>query len=75
MAGDDGGWSNNLWVPIVGVAMMMMIWMWDRLLIKRTIQLDRYSDIVFGSDSANAIEIVVRSSLHYPSPGMDCHDF
>jgi hypothetical protein len=29
MAGDQGGWSQALWVPIVGVAMVLAIWVWD----------------------------------------------
>jgi hypothetical protein len=31
MAGDKGGWSQALWVPIVGVAMALLIWVWDRV--------------------------------------------
>jgi hypothetical protein len=33
MAGDQGGWFHALWVPIAGVAMAMLIWVWDRVLI------------------------------------------
>jgi hypothetical protein len=31
MAGDKGGWLQALWVPIVGVAMVLVIWVCDRL--------------------------------------------
>jgi hypothetical protein len=33
MAGDKGGWLQALWVPIVGVMMILTIWMCDRLLL------------------------------------------
>jgi hypothetical protein len=32
MAGDKGGWSQALWVPIVGVVMIMTIWLLDHAL-------------------------------------------
>jgi hypothetical protein len=35
MAGDKGGWSQALWVPIMGVGMAMAIWVWDRMLLSR----------------------------------------
>jgi hypothetical protein len=31
MARDKGGWLQALWVPIVGVAMVLVIWVCDRL--------------------------------------------
>jgi hypothetical protein len=33
MAGDRDGWFQALWVPIVGVGMVLAIWVWDRVLI------------------------------------------
>lgn len=33
MAGDQGGWFEALWVPIVGVVMVIAIWVWDRFLL------------------------------------------
>jgi hypothetical protein len=33
MAGDQGGWLQALWVPIVGVAMVSAIGIWDQVLI------------------------------------------
>jgi hypothetical protein len=31
MAGDKAGWSQALWVPIVGVVMALTIWLCDRV--------------------------------------------
>jgi hypothetical protein len=33
MAGDKGGWLQALWVPVVGVVMAFVIWVFDRLLM------------------------------------------
>jgi hypothetical protein len=33
MAGDQGGWFRALWVPSVGVIMVVTIWLWDQFLI------------------------------------------
>jgi hypothetical protein len=33
MAGDKGGWSQALWVPIVGMAMAMAIRVWDLIVL------------------------------------------
>jgi hypothetical protein len=40
MVGDQVGWYEGLWVPFAGVAMIFMVWLWDRMLIRRV--LDRY---------------------------------
>jgi hypothetical protein len=84
MAGDQGGWFSALWVPIVGVVMAMLIWVWDRVLISDAIAevgwFQRFFSFLFSSllpnihyrsKSANdspSLEIV-HSSLHrYPPP-------
>jgi hypothetical protein len=84
MAGDQGGWFSALWVPIVGVVMAMLIWVWDRVLISDAIAevgwFQRFFSSLFSSllpnihyrsKSANdspSLEIV-HSSLHrYPPP-------
>ena len=33
MAGDRGGWAQALWVPIVGVLIVIAVWFWDQFLI------------------------------------------
>jgi hypothetical protein len=33
MAGDRGGWAQALWVPIVGVLIVIAVWVWDQFLI------------------------------------------
>jgi hypothetical protein len=35
MAGDKGGWLRALWVPVVGVVMVLVIWICDHLLRTR----------------------------------------
>jgi hypothetical protein len=60
MAGDHGGWSNALWVPIVGVVMLAMIWTWDRMLLNGTISIS-----TFRSKRSKSVELAaIHSSLH-----------
>jgi hypothetical protein len=82
MAGDQGGWFSALWVPIVGVVMAMLIWVWDRVLISGVIPEGDCSRQFFSSlfssllpnnhhrsESANSPSLeIVHSSLHRPPP-------
>jgi hypothetical protein len=74
MAGDKGGWSQALWVPIVGVAMVLAIWVWDRLWIpgshgtachRFSLPHDHHpsSTSTLRPGTGNSLEFV-RSSLH-----------
>jgi hypothetical protein len=81
LAGEQGGWFSALWVPIVGVVMAMLIWVWDRVLISGVIPegdwFQRFFSFLFSSllpknchrsESANdppSLEIV-HSSIHQP---------
>jgi hypothetical protein len=73
MAGDRGGWDRALWVPVVGVVMVLIIWMWDRALVNGTIEKGT-SPLLFGSYDRDSTPIsmelvIVHSSLHHsPSP-------
>jgi hypothetical protein len=75
MAGDRGGWDRALWVPVVGVVMVLIIGMWDRALVNGTIAFEKVtSTLLFGSDGCdsdsmpNSVELfVVRSSFHHCS--------
>jgi hypothetical protein len=84
MAGDQGGWFHALWVPIAGVAMAVLIWVWDRVLISGRIANQDWSrHFSFASlcssllpnnrhleptTAAPSTLEIVRSSLHQPSP-------
>jgi hypothetical protein len=61
MAGDKGGWSQALWVPIAGVAMVLLIWVWDRVLV--TGAAHGYGG---WSQHVSSLELV-HSSLHQSS--------
>jgi hypothetical protein len=83
MAGDQGGWFHALWVPIAGVAMAMLIWVWDRVLISgRIADQDWSRHFSFASlcssllpnnrhleptTAAPSTLEMVHSSLHQPS--------
>jgi hypothetical protein len=32
IAGDKAGWSGALWVPVVGVVILLALWLWERIL-------------------------------------------
>jgi hypothetical protein len=53
MVGDEVGWQGGLWVPIVGVVMLLAIWIWDRFLVSGMIDLDihksYYLSTIFSS--------------------------
>jgi hypothetical protein len=73
MAGDQSGWFHALWVPIVGVAMAMVLWVWDWVLISGKIPADRLSFSLppskCHSDPTAALSPeFIRSSLHEPPP-------
>jgi Leucine-rich repeat (LRR) protein len=70
IAGDgSGGWLGALWVPIVGVSMVLVIWIWDRVL-SGYLSRDHSLRHISTSDGTQTIEVVVRSSLHMSStPG------
>jgi hypothetical protein len=69
MAGDKGGWSQALWVPIVGVAMVLLIWVWDHLMKTRAADgAWRYVSYLFSSSSSH------HSSDHHPSASSICQD-
>jgi hypothetical protein len=71
MAGDQGGWFHAIWVPIVGIAMVMILWVWDRVLIfgglpKIRNWLQNFSflrDNRHSSTAAPSLQLV-HSSLH-----------
>jgi hypothetical protein len=74
MAGDKGGWSQALWVPIVGVVMPLLIWVCDRMLswsshfrfFSTTRPSSLPSDV--NQDPIHTLELV-HSSLHqFPVP-------
>jgi hypothetical protein len=75
IAGDQGGWFEALWVPIVGVVIVTVIWIWDQVSISGEISdwassfsfslcsLNRHSEVV----DVGSLELV-HSSLHqHPS--------
>jgi hypothetical protein len=82
MAGDQGGWFSALWVPIVGVVMAMLIWVWDRVLISGLILEGDWPQSLFSFlfssllpknrhrfESTNGPSLeMVHSSLHRPPP-------
>jgi hypothetical protein len=80
VAGDQGGWFSALWVPIVGVVMAMLIWVWDRVLISGAIWdcYQRFFSSLLSSilpnnhprsESTNAVSLeIVHSSFHQPPP-------
>jgi hypothetical protein len=55
MVGDEVGWFGGWWVPVVGLSLMALIWLWDRVLLK--------SEIKSSSDS-HPID-PTHSSLHH----------
>jgi hypothetical protein len=71
MAGDQEGWFQAKWVPIVGVVISILIWVWDRVLISGVIPnrdwSRRFSDLCSSflpnNRPAASLEIV-HSSLH-----------
>jgi hypothetical protein len=66
MAGDRGGWDRALWVPLVGAAMVLKVWIWDRALVNGTLPFG--SSPQQGSDQMpNSVELlVIHSSLTPP---------
>jgi hypothetical protein len=72
MAGDTSGWFDALWVLILAVLMLVIIWIWDRMLAVGMIDFEKIPLTIFDVDQAplpNSLEIIVRSSLHHsPSP-------
>jgi hypothetical protein len=74
MAGDKGGWSHALWVPTVGVAMALVIWICDHLFVTgdaRRCSLPSFRsslpDLPSKPDTVTSLEFV-QSSLHQISP-------
>jgi hypothetical protein len=80
MAGDQGGWSQALWVPIVGVAMVLAIWVCDSLWMTKAAQgsWSQHVSSLFTclnyhpsatstprQDTSHLLQLV-RSSLHQP---------
>jgi hypothetical protein len=68
MAGDHGGWDRALWVPVVGLVLVLIIWIWDRTLVNGTISFDKAP--LFDSPNCdlmpNSVELLVtRSTLHH----------
>jgi hypothetical protein len=69
VAGDQGGWLKASWVPMVGVAMAMLIWVWDHILISDGIAVLDWSRHLLSShrrlQSTNIPSLeIVQSSLH-----------
>jgi hypothetical protein len=46
MVGDEVGWEGGLWVPAVGVAMLLTLGIWDRLLVSGVIDLSILSSLL-----------------------------
>jgi Leucine-rich repeat (LRR) protein len=78
VAGDQGGWFQALWVPITGVGITLLLWVWDQILISSKfldqacsrncfslfsfLANQRHSERVTVSSSLE----IVHSSLHQP---------
>jgi hypothetical protein len=73
MVGDQVGWYSGLWVPIVGFAMVLILWLWERLLVSGvflSIPLpSALKGILSPSRQSNSFELAI-SSLHRPQNGV-----
>jgi hypothetical protein len=72
VAGDQGGWFKALWVPIAGVAMALLLWVWDQILTSKSgIHVLEWSQSFLSltlpttPPTHPALELV-HSSLHQP---------
>jgi hypothetical protein len=71
MVGDEVGWERGSWVAAVGVGILFVVWIWDRFLVSRVINLlfsitlqDIPSPLIVSSHSTE----LVRSSLRQSGP-------
>jgi hypothetical protein len=81
MTGDNVGWEQSAWVPVVGLGIFLIIWIWDRLLVSRVLDLDQYLSwfISFRPLLSNPNAVLpshstelVRSSLRQSNPLPAC---
>lgn len=70
IVGDQVGWYEGLWVPITGVAMISVVWLWDRILISRVFDqhLRYFSRFIsppptFSSSNSHNVEFI-SSAIH-----------
>jgi hypothetical protein len=61
MVGDKLGWKAGFWVPVVGVFILLIVWIWDRFLVFHAIDLAKHHTIL----------TLFFSSPHLPSPSSD----
>jgi hypothetical protein len=72
MVGDQVGWYRGLWVPFGGVAMLLVLWFWEKLLA-RWLNEGPLSFSSYFSSPSHLTEVHVTSSLHHPSSLSDTH--
>jgi Leucine-rich repeat (LRR) protein len=76
MVGDEVGWEKGLWVPVAGVLTLLILWIWDRLLLSKVIDLGLIPphDTLLSSTPSSAVSPppppsleLVESALHFPA--------
>jgi hypothetical protein len=65
IAGDEVGWFGALWVPLSGIAMILVLWLWNRFLDRRVPSFQSSSPA--SSPFTYSIEFIT-STLHLSRP-------
>jgi hypothetical protein len=62
MVGDQVGWEEGLWVPVVGLAMLLLLWLWDRFLKKYFLEIL----VLRHRTASTSLELITSSSSLHP---------
>jgi hypothetical protein len=71
MVADEVGWENSLWMPVAGVSMLLIVWIWDRWVVSRVINfasrhnsLSRFFSFPHPLSSTDGLELAPSLPVH-----------
>jgi hypothetical protein len=71
--GDEVGWREAFWVPVAGIMMLLIVWIWDHFLTSHVINLaQNHSNLIlssFFSISSSSHDHLPFPTAPAPSPG------